>query len=176
VIRAVIIAGAVGIAACGGPQSEAGNGSAPADGVEVRLEPGEWEVTSEPLNEGDGAKGIAALDGEGSEEDKVKGLLAGMRSVERMCITQQKAAELFAEDPSEGCKREGQGWRNGRISTKVTCTQADAPQTSVHEVSGSYGARTFDVTQRLDEAFDGETTTIRNRTTGRRIGDCPAGK
>lgn len=106
----------------------------------------------------------------------MKAILAGMRSVERMCITPEKAAGLFAGDAGEGCKREGPGWRNGRIATKVTCTQADPPQTSVHEVSGSYSARSFDITQRLSETSDGDKMTMATRDTGRRLGDCPAGK
>jgi hypothetical protein len=176
-IRHVVIGSVLLLAACGGPQSGGGNATAPAVESEVRLEPGEWEVKTELVNTKGGPEGIeAAMAGEGSEEDIGKAIIAGMSSVERMCITPEKAAELFAGDPGEGCKREGEGWRNGRITTKVTCTQADAPQTSVHEVSGSYGARSFDVTQRLSETSDGDATTMATRTTGRRIGDCPAGK
>jgi hypothetical protein len=176
VIRNVII-GVLLLAACSGQQSEGGNASAPADGSEVRLEPGEWEVTTESVNAGSGPQGMdAAMAGKGTEEDIGKAIIAGMRSVERMCITPEKAAELFAGDPGKGCRREGEGWRNGRISTKVTCTQAEAPQTSVHEVSGSYGARSFDVTHRLSENSDGDMMTMATRDTGRRIGDCPAKK
>lgn len=176
-MRNLIVASALLLAACGGPQSEAGNASAPADASEVRLEPGEWELTTESVNEKGGPEGAeAAMHGKGPEEDLAKAIIAGMRNVERMCITPQKASELFAGDPGEGCKREGEGWRNGRISTKVICTQADAPQTSVHEVTGSYDARSFDVTQRLSETSDGETMTMATRDTGRRLGDCPARK
>ncbi|MET1111553.1 MAG: DUF3617 family protein [Allosphingosinicella sp.] len=172
-IGTLAILGALGLAACGGPGSEGGNAAA----SDVRLEPGEWEVATEPVNEKDGPQGVdAAMAGKGAEEDIGKAIIAGMSSVERMCITPEKAAGLFAGDPGEGCRREGEGWRNGRISTKVTCTQADAPQTSVQVVSGRYSARSFDITQRLTETSDGETTTMATRDTGRRIGDCPAEK
>jgi hypothetical protein len=177
VIRNVIVAGALWLTACGDPQSERGNVSTPAGGEAVRLEPGEWEIATQLVTEDGGPKGFAAaMAGKGTEEEIAKGIVAGMRSVKRMCMTPEKAAELFAEDPGKGCKREGEGWRNGRIATKVSCTQTDAPQTSVHEVSGSYSARSFDVTQRLSETSDGEMTTIATRDTGRRLGDCPAGK
>jgi hypothetical protein len=176
VIRALIFASALWLTACSGSPGEGGNASASAGGADVRLEPGEWEVTTEPLNEKGGPEGIAALEGEGSEEDKLKGLLAGMQSVERMCLTPEKAAGLFAGDPEEGCTREGAGWRDGRIATRITCTQAEAPQTSVHEVSGSYGARSFEIVQRLSETSDGDAMTMGTRNTGRRLGDCPAGK
>lgn len=163
------------LAACGGPQSEGGNATVPVDGSDVRLEPGEWEVATEPVNDKGGPQGVdAAMAGTGSEEDIGKAIIAGMRSVERMCITPQKAAELFAGDPGEGCKREGEGWRNGRISTRVSCAQAEAPQASVDDVSGRYGARSFDVTQRLSETSDGDTMTMAVRISGRRLGDCPA--
>lgn len=184
----ILGAAVLALAGCGGPgrdgAAEGGNGSAAAEagrsgGPEpgTGLEPGEWEIATESANK-DGAPDLgAAIFGKAnSEKNAGKAFVAAVRSVNRQCLTPRKAAELFAGDPGEGCRREGLGWRDGRIATKVSCTDDEPPQKSVHEVNGRYSARSFEVTQRLMETSDGETMTMTTRDSGRRLGDCPAAR
>lgn len=153
-IRHVAIGSLMLLAACGGPQG---------GGPEAGLAPGEWEMKIESVKVEGGPQGMAAE------------MAAAKGKVERQCITPEEAGNLFGQG-GDGCKREGDGFRNGRIAGKLTCTQGDPPQTSTHEVSGSYGASSLDITQKVTNPFEGGTMTIETHSTGRRIGDCPAGK
>ena len=161
-IRNVVIGSVLLLAACGGSQGGGRNATAPAGGPEVGIEPGEWEMKFESVKV------------EGGPPDMEAGMAAAAKGkVERQCITPEEAGNLFGQG-GEGCKREGDGFRNGRIAGKLTCTQGDPPQTSTHEVSGSYSASSLDITQTVTNPFEGGTMKIETHSTGRRIGDCPA--
>jgi len=160
-IRHVVIGSVLLLAACGGVQSGGRNATGPAGGSEVRLEPGEWEIKLESVKI------------EGAPPDVTAAMAAAKGSVQRQCIGPEEAGEMFGAASREGCKGDGDRFRNGRIG-KLICTSGDPP--SGHEISGSYTARSFDITNKIIQAMDGGTVTTESRSTGRRIGDCPAGK
>lgn len=164
-LRHGVIGSVLLLAACGGPQSGGRNATAPAGEPEVGLAPGEWEMK------------IESFKVDGAPQDVAESMDTAKGHVERQCITPEEARGMFGVVLGEDCKREGDGFRNGRISGKLTCTHGDPPQTSTQEMSGSYTASSYDMTHKVTNPIEGGgTVTTESRSTGRRVGDCPAQK
>ena len=107
--------------------------------------------------------------------------MASVRSeTDQDCITPEEVKEanagMFAGKEQKNCKQEGFAFRGGRVSGKLTCTGGNMPGTAVLEMDGTYGARNYDVTQKMSTDAQGMKMVWESRITGRRIGECPAGQ
>ena len=166
----ILGAAALALAACGSSDksgnASAGGGSAAAG---VTLEPGEWEMKTEVVN----------VTAEGLPAGMAEGMKQSASSTTRTCMTPEDAkgpkGDLFTGDKSGTCKSEGFSWSGGKISGKTTCG-TDASGKTVMTMDGSYGAQNIDMTIKSETKVAGREVGMEMRMSGRRVGECPAGK
>ena len=168
------------LAACGGgdkdrdgnatvAQAESGGGGGrSAGGGDVKLRPGQWEVTAEVDMPGM-PKAVA---------DMMKKSQASTTTT--MCISEEEAnrsdANVFTGKKDENCSTEGFEAKNGRIKGKVTCTGTAGEGKMVMEMDGAFKPESYEVTMKMDmQGAGNEAMKMETRAKGRRIGDCPAG-
>ena len=172
----VAAAGLLALAACGssGSKSE-GNGAAanagggPSGGA-VALQPGEWEMTMETLN----------VSAPGMPPD-VAARMKREPTTTRTCMTPEEAkgpkADTFVpQQNGMNCKQEDFAWGSGRIHGKTTCTGINGSGTITSEMDGQYSAQSMDMRVKTDTKTPGVSVAAEMRISGRRIGECPAGK
>jgi hypothetical protein len=171
----VTAAGLLALAACGGPDKADGNGSASKQGSaasaggDVKLEPGEWEMAIETVNVS--APGLPPT---------VVASMKQPRVTDRTCMTQEEAnrpkADMFAGSAGSNCKQEGFTWAGGRMKGTTTCTAAGGKGKVTMAMDGQYSAQSMDINMKMTTEAAGTPMTVESRMTGRRVGDCPAGK
>ena len=163
------------LAACGSSDNGKGNGSATATapaggGTTVKLQPGEWEMTMETLN----------VDAPGMPPQVAAAMKKQQRASSRDCMTPEEAegpkAEMFKGADGANCKQEGFVWSGGRIQGTTTCTGEKGVGKVSMTMAGQYSPTSMDVTMKMVTEAAGTPMTIETRMTGRRIGECPAGK
>ena len=165
------------LAACGGGTDKGGDeaaanqaredgASAAAGAQAMRLTPGQWEMTTE------------------MKAPEMPDMPAGMKVdvpkfTARTCITAEQAAEpggdVFSGKKDGNCNYKDYSAAGGRIRGTVSCSggaQGDMTMT----MDGRYGGDSFDVTQKMAGKAQGQTMNMEIHVTGKRIGDCPAGK
>lgn len=176
-IRPIAIASLLLLSGCGDREGKDGNEAASegksettaSAGSGVRMEPGQWEVKIESIR----VEGVPA---------EMAGMFStGEGKVDSQCITaaeiDQASAGLFAKEEIENCTQQGFAFQGGRVAGKLSCKDPSGQGgTMTMEMDGAYGARSYDMTQKMVTSLQGQTMTIHSRTTGRRVGDCPAGK
>lgn len=168
--------GLVALAACGSSDTSKGNGSATATapagggGTTVKLQPGEWEMTMETLK----------VDAPGMPPQVAAAMKKQPRATSRDCMTAEEAegpkAEMFKGANGANCKQEGFVWSGGRIQGTTTCTGEKGVGKMSMTMAGQYSPTSMDVTMKMITEAAGTPMTIETRMTGRRIGECPAGK
>jgi hypothetical protein len=164
-------AGFLALAACGSGDKADGNGTAAraVAGGQVKLQPGEWEMTMETVNVD--APGLPAA---------VVASMKQPRATSRSCITPEEAngpkSDMFAGNVGANCKQEGFSWTGGHIKGKTTCAGAKGQGKMSMEVDGQYGGQTMDMNMKMTTAAAGTPMTVETHMAGRRIGECPAGK
>jgi hypothetical protein len=170
------IAAALTLAACssGGGGDDAnkaadGNGAAAAEGgggSAATMQPGQWEITTNVTR-------IA-----------IPGMPAGMTppmpppTTVRNCLTPEQAAQpgagfVTGSGETEGCTYQSNSVSGGRIQAVVQCTTPAGNMRST--INGQFTATSFEVNQQVQTSAQGQTMDMESRTTGRRVGDCPAG-
>ncbi len=171
-MRQLIGMAALALAACGGggeENAEGGNGTAAASGggsASVSLQPGQWEITTT----------VASIN--------VPNLPPGATpplpppSPVRSCLTPEQAAQptagfIAGAGENGGCTYENSSMSGGRIEATVQCNAGGATMRSV--MNGQFAPESFEVTQRATTSAEGMNMEMESRTTGRRVGDCPAG-
>jgi uncharacterized protein DUF3617 len=166
------LGGLLALAACGGPDKgegneAAGDEAAPASGV--KLQPGEWEITMETVSVT--APGLPP---------SVAATIKKPRATNRTCMTPEEAngpkPDMFAGSGGVNCKQEGFSWTGGRIKGTTTCQGAGGTGKTVMAMDGQYGAQSMDMNMKMTTDAAGTPMTVETRMTGRRVGDCPAGK
>jgi hypothetical protein len=175
--HAIAASAALLLAACGGQdggngQANDGNATAPggggsaAGGGNVAMQPGEWETTTQVLSM------------------NVPNMPQGATpptpppTTVRSCLTQDQAAQPSADfitgsGENGGCTSENFSMANGRMQGTVQCSAEGASMRST--VDGSFTPTSYDVRQQVQTSAQGISMTMESRTTGRRLGDCPAG-
>jgi hypothetical protein len=152
-------------AASGNAESTAASGGA---GGGVRLQPGEWEMSFEMI--GIEAPGMPA----GTADMMKKG-----RTTVKSCISEADANKpgpnIFQPEKGSNCKAEGTLVKDGRIAGTMICPGTGGTGGVTLVVNGEYGPTRFDVTTRTEMKGEGTAMTTKTRSTGRRLGDCPAG-
>jgi len=165
----------LGLAACGAGGSESGNDAsasakAPAaGGSEMKLDPGQWEMTYEVTNVA--APGLPA---------GAMAAMAGQKNKVSVCITPEEAekpsGDIFSGKNDGNCTRDGFSMAGGRISGTMTCSGGDAPGKVTMTMDGRYSANSYALTNKMKTEAQGMAMTIESKASGRRTGDCTATK
>lgn len=168
----VPVAACLLLAGCGGGGEAPANmtrDAVSAEVADVRVAPGQWEQRSEILSvEGpDMPRELAAR-------------LQRPRPPFSYCITPEQAAEPARVSdaiarPQAGCAVRGFTMSGGRMEGRMVCREGAPGQVST-AMSGTYSPDGFDYTSRIEmppPIGDG-VVRLEVRTTGRRIGPCPA--
>ena len=140
-----------------------------AEVADVRVAPGEWEQRTEILS-------VEA-------PDMPRELVSRFRQPRpplRYCITPEQAAQPARVSdaiarPQAGCTMRGFTMRDGRMEGQMVCREGSPAQVST-AMSGTYSPESCDYRARIEmppPIGDG-VIRIEARTTGRRIGPCPA--
>ena len=172
--RSIAAVAALLLVSCGGgtdanqQKAEGGNAATPAAsgaGAAVAMQPGQWEITTEVL------------------EMEVPNMPKGVNgptpppTVVRTCLTPQQASApsggfLTGSGETGGCTTENMSTSGGRIRGTVQCNQPGTTMRST--MDGQFSPTGFEVNQRVETSSQGMNVTMRSRTSGRRVGDCPA--
>lgn len=131
----------------------------------VRIEPGEWQATTEILS----VKG--PLPSEAVEQ------MVGNRSSVTNCITPEQArrpsANFLAAQKDGNCSYRDFSMKDGRISGTMSCTGGQLPGEMVTRMSGDYGPQSYDMIMDMTTGIPGGLTMeIKARTRGQRVGQC----
>ncbi|TFI57449.1 DUF3617 domain-containing protein [Sphingomonas parva] len=177
------VASVLALAACGGggeskaggnassetaaARKDGGHSSNGAVGGDIKLRPGQWEVTAEVDMPGM-PKEVAEM---------MRKSQANAKTV--MCITEEEAnrsdANVFTGKKDKNCTSEGFEARSGRISGKVVCTGDTGEGRMTMVVDGTFQPESYEVRMKMDtEGPDGAGMKMETKATGKRIGDCPA--
>ncbi len=155
-----------------------GDGKITADEVAeemntVRLEPGEWENTVEIVDvKVDGLpEGVSA-----GVMDSMKGKVTTSKS----CITKDEAdnpgAQFFAAQEKTNCEVKKFDMSGGAVSSEMSCSNmGGAPGNMTMAMDGQYGPSSYDMTMKMNGGASGMKMNISAKSSGKRIGDCPAG-
>ena len=134
------------------------------------LEPGEWELVYEITD-------VTA------PPDWPPDVIASMKQAKdsaRKCITPEEArapgagALLVSHDPA--CKFSDVSMAGGKFRGRMECAGGNAMGKVTMTMEGRYEARSYEITGRTSVDNPGAPWAFASRTTGRRLGNCPAGK
>ena len=155
-----------------------GDGKITADEVAeemntVRLEPGEWENTVE----------IVDVKVDGLPEGVSSGVMDSMKgkvTTSKSCITKDEAdnpgAQFFAAQEKTNCEVKKFDMSGGAVSSEMSCSNmGGAPGNMTMAMDGQYGPSSYDMTMKMNGGASGMKMDISAKSSGKRIGDCPAG-
>lgn len=169
---------ALTLAACGGSDVAVTNASpeevaAKVDAAgEARFNPGEWETTVETVS-----VDIPGL--EGPMKDEITKMMLQQKQVGKHCVTPEQAksppAEVLAQSKGR-CTYKTFNMAGGRIDGTMVCN-ADTGKMTM-KISGTFSDDMFAIDNDMETTMPGgaRTMKIKAKTTGKRVGDCPATK
>ena len=139
----------------------------------VRLEPGEWENTVE----------IVDVKVDGLPEGVSSGVMDSMKgkvTTSKSCITKDEAdnpgAQFFAAQEKTNCEVKKFDMSGGAVSSEMSCSNmGGAPGNMTMAMDGQYGPSSYDMTMKMNGGASGMKMDISAKSSGKRIGDCPAG-
>lgn len=148
----------------------------PLGGGAVSLQPGQWESTVQ----------FTTIDMPGAPPGAAEAMRAmlGQPQTRSSCMSAEEAANpssRFAapEVGNAGCQFEPNGFANGTINVRGTCTSAERGNLQM-TMTGNYTATTMEAT--INQTMTAPPNTpgpqsirLEGRMTARRTGDCPAG-
>ena len=169
----------VGVTGCSDKGADAdGDGKITAEEVakemdKVTLEPGEWENTVE----------IVDVKIEGLPEGAPAGMLDSMKGKKtnsKSCMTEEQAknpgAEFFAAQEKTDCEVKKFNMSGGAISSEMACTNmGGSPGNMSMAMDGQYGPSSYDMNMKMNGGAAGMKMNITAKSSGKRVGDCPAG-
>ena len=170
--RTVSFAACLLLAGCGGGDGAPGNMTreeVKAAVADVRVAPGEWERRIE----------ILSVEAPGMPHE-LAARLRQPRPPLRYCITPEQAAQPARVSdaiarPQAGCTMRDFTMQDGRMEGRMVCREGTPAQTTT-AMSGSYSPEGFDYRSRVEmpPPIGEGVVRLDVRTTGRRIGPCPA--
>jgi hypothetical protein len=138
---------------------------------EVRIKPGQWEVTSE----------IISASAPNLPDEALRHVV-GQKTKILNCITPEEAArpsaDFLSAQKDSNCTYRDWSMENGRMSGTVTCQAGALPGKMVMKMDGHYGAESYDLAMDMESSGlpDGMTMTMKARTTGKHVGECAKGE
>jgi hypothetical protein len=138
---------------------------------EMRFDPGEWRIESR----------MQDVVGEGMPPQVLQQMKASMAGVtsQSQCLTPEQASrpssEMFAGKQRGNCKYETFEMSGGKLKATLSCPDRSGAKMAM-TMDGSYSktSYTVDADMRIDSPTPGQNMTIRMRSTGTRVGECPA--
>ncbi len=158
-------------AAAGKPMS---SGDIAAKMDSVKLEAGEWEATQEIVD--------AKLSGlpKGVPADAMNRMI-GQRTTVKHCVTPEQAAnpsaEFLSAQKDVKCDYSTMDMRGGKVKAEMHCAIPQQPGAKMKMVmSGTYLPANYDLAMTVDTSGlpNGMGMVMKMKTSGKRIGDCPA--
>ena len=171
--RFLIAASLLALAACGskddGNSTKTGGGG--LFGGSVQLQPGEWEMTMQ----------VVDYKAPGMPASVAQQMKAQPPTTTRDCMTEEEAKgpKPDAFTPGQNglnCKQENFSWANGKISGKTSCEGANGAGKMAMTMDGSYTPTSMDINIKNETTANNVAASVEMRVSGRRIGECPAGK
>lgn len=176
--KLILIAAAapLALAACsgGGDGADAdGDGEisseeARAEAGNVRLEPGEWEVTTQitEIDAPDMPEGVREMMRE----------QMGQSTTYNHCITPEQAnnpeADMFGGDEDQNCSYSEFNMSGGNMLIEASCAPEGAGEMTMR-MEGSYSPSEYDMTMNMTTSGSPMgSMTMSGETTGRRVGEC----
>ena len=171
---AMTMAGLLALGACGGDgdrddaSGEAGKArveSVAKDG-EMRLRPGQWEMKTE----------IAKVSAPGMPAGAAEMMKTAPTTV-TTCISEQEANDpnVFTGKKDPNCNTDGFSAAGGKVSGTITCAaEAGGQGKLTMAMEGEFKPDSYALETRMTTEGEGAQMTIESRTSGRRLGDCPA--
>jgi len=165
-------AAALTIAGCNSADAPKGKQDAAEVASEMKgmnLRAGQWEATYE----------IVSIDGAGMPPEAMA-MMKGNKTSVRNCITPEQAAkpdaDFMAGQKDSKCEYRDWSMRGGKISGTMSCA-IEGQGEMVMAMDGSFTRDSYDMVTEMDNPGlpDGMTMKIKSRTSGKRVGDCPAG-
>jgi hypothetical protein len=141
----------------------------------VKLEPGEWEATQEILD--------VQMTGlpEGSPAGAMKQMI-GQKNTVKHCITPEQAAkpgaDFLAAQKDAKCTYANMDMNNGTINGAMTCAAPGNPKAVMKmTLQGTYQPASYAMAMEMQSEGmqPGMGMTMKIKSQGKRIGDCPAG-
>lgn len=179
------------LAACGGGTGadKDGDGKITKDEMaseasNVKIEAGEWEITNE-ITSVDMDEAKIPAEARGAADAMIKGMV-GQKQVTKNCVTEEQAkkpgADFFQTGDSGDCTYKEFVMSDGTLKLAMTCTSPADPAskekaTADITMNGKYTATSYDLTATFSSELPQMGTMAFNaKTTGKRIGECPAPK
>jgi hypothetical protein len=171
-IICVGLGGLLALVACGGAETKDGDGNEAAAGEtetaaaggDIRLQAGQWEVTTE----------IANMSAPGMPEG-VGGMVKMAPTTIRLCMTEEQVqkpnADLFTGKQDGNCTSEGFSAAGGRVNGTVTCRGGPSGGDMKMAMDGRFASTSYEMNMKTEMTGATMDMTVR----GRRVGDCPAG-
>ncbi|MBX3595745.1 DUF3617 domain-containing protein [Sphingomonas sp.] len=176
----IVTTAALALAACGGSEVSITNASPEEVAKKVDeaggagFKPGEWETTVETVS-----VDIPGLDG--PMEEQMRQIMLKKKQVGRHCVTPEQAkspsAEVLANSQGR-CTYETFRMAGGKIDGTLVCASQEMGGKMTMRMSGSFTGTSFAIDNAMESPAPngGPAMKITARTTGKRIGDCPAAK
>jgi len=142
----------------------------------VKLEPGEWEATQEILD--------VQMTGlpEGAPAGAMKQMI-GQKNTVKHCITPEQAAkpgaDFLAAQKDAKCTYANMDMSDGVINGAMTCAAPDNPKAVMKmTLNGTYQPASYAMAMEMQSQGmqGGMGMTMKIKSQGKRIGDCPAGR
>ena len=164
-MRKIWLSALAGVAACSGDGgSESANKVDPAS---IRIEPGEWELTTEITNMTLADQGSGALP-----------MKVGMKTTTKSCITPEQVEQpqptLFSSS-KDTCAYKNFYMSRGRLVASMSCQQPGIDGQMLMTVDGKYSDSSMDVSVEMAMSRSGPgDVKVNSKLSGRRLGECPA--
>jgi len=175
------VAALLALAGCGGGDKSAGNAAAAGAGEDkpsakgraeaaagaVKLDPGEWEVTSE----------MTKVSGTGVPP-AVLAAMQGHKQTTRQCITPEQASHPLdmSGDARKDCDYSKFAMGGGRMDGTITCRSDKGDGATVSmTMNGQFSARSYQAAMSMTTGSKEASMTMEMRASAHRIGECKAG-
>ena len=169
--------GALALGGCGGngdggdQQASAsvdGEGGAGDATAKTQIRPGQWEMRTE----------VKAITGPGVPAGAADAAKAQNTTI-LTCISEEQArnsdAKIFTGKQDPNCTSEGFEANDGRISGTMTCKGQNGQPGVSMAMNGTFAAERYDLDMKMEMGGPAQGMTVETKTSGRRIGECPAG-
>ncbi|MFL9841657.1 DUF3617 domain-containing protein [Sphingomonas sp. ST-64] len=169
---------ALALAACGGDEVSVTNASPNEVAKKVdeaggaRFNPGEWETTVETIS-----VDIPGLTG--PMKDQMTQTMLNKKQVGKTCVTPEEAKSPPAKVLANGqgrCTYEKFTMAGGEIDGTLSCDAEGGKMTM--RITGSFTGDSFAIENDMQATMPGSARLmkIKAKTSGKRLGECPAGK
>ena len=162
----------LGLAACGSGGSDANGSASASSGGATELKPGLWEMKME----------LVDVRGPGIPAGAAAQMKQQAARVTTDCMTPEEAkgprSDMFTKGQAANCKQDDFSWSGGKIHGVMTCGGAGPGGAGkvTMTMDGQYGGESIEMTMNTKTEAQGASMDMDMKITGRRVGECPAGK